>query len=90
MYRSLLESKSTASLPVVPYITMENDLMFKLETALTNKKPLLILFQTPFGDHQFSGYITEISSQDKWVHVENGALIKRIYIDHILLIVEWN
>lgn len=89
MNRSLLETKETTALPAVPYITMENDLMYKLETAFTEEKPLLILFHTPFGDHQFSGYITEISFRDNWIGMENGVLAKRIYIDQILLVVEW-
>ncbi|MCH5583404.1 hypothetical protein MK805_00210 [Shimazuella sp. AN120528] len=90
MNRPLLESNQTASLPAVPYITMENDLMYKLENAFTKEKPLLILFQTPFGDHQFSGYITEISFHDKWIGIENGVLAKRIFMDQILLVVEWS
>lgn len=89
MNRSLLKTIDTVSLPAVPYITMENDLMYKLETAFTEEKPLLILFQTPFGDHQFSGYITEISFHDNWIGIENGVLAKRIFIDQILLVVEW-
>lgn len=89
MNRSLLKTIDTTALPSVPYITMESDLMYKLETAFTEEKPLLILFQTPFGDHQFSGYITEISFHDNWIGIENGVLAKRIFIDQILLVVEW-
>jgi hypothetical protein len=90
MNHSLLESKETTPVHAVPYITMESDLMYKLETAFTNEKPLLILFQTPFGDHQFSGYITEISFHDQWINIENGVLAKRVSIDQILLVVEWS
>jgi hypothetical protein len=90
MYRSLLESKQTLPLPAIPYITMENDIMFKLENAFTVEKALLILFESPFGQHQFSGYITEIAPHDQWICIENGVMAKRIFINQILLVVEWS
>ncbi|MXQ53909.1 hypothetical protein [Shimazuella alba] len=89
MYRSLLETSQALPIPAVPYITMENDIMYKLEHAFSIEKPLLILYQSPFGHHQFSGYITEIATHDQWICMENGMLTKRIGIEDILLVVEW-
>lgn len=90
MSHSLLETISNHSLSRIPYITMEHDVMYKLETALAVHKPLLLLFQSPFGHHQLSGFVTEIDPDEQWIRIKNGELEKQVMLDQILLVVEWN
>ncbi len=89
MHRSLLESVCTYNIPAIPYITIEQDIVEKLETALTTHKPLLILYESPFGQHQLSGFVSQIMPDEGWIQIKNGNLEKRIMINQVSLVVEW-
>lgn len=86
MFPQTIPTKNTMS---IPYITLEQDVIEKLEIALSTNKPLLILYKSSIGQHQLSGFVTAIDEQGDWILIENGSMVNKILISQVLLVVEW-
>ncbi|SFJ47203.1 YolD-like family protein [Thermoflavimicrobium dichotomicum] len=85
--REWLTQKQQTPIPYVrPHLDKEQLLQFsiKIQTAYEQERPLLILFNTPFGSHQFAGYVGQIDPHERWIQLINGSIKKQISLAKII------